>query len=75
MTRDLRKYASRTNAGLALGAILVLTILGTALIWMLYGFQAAALGLVCVLAGLTPIAIIASLLQAADWIMKRAERG
>lgn len=75
MTRDLRKYTSQTDAGLAIGAILILTIVGLGLVWIFYGAPAAVTGLLCALGGLLPIALIVLLLKVADWIVRRARRG
>ena len=59
---------------MAVGALLILFIVGLGLIWFIYGFPAAVMGLVCVLAGLVPIVLILVLLNFSDWILKRAGR-
>ena len=74
MTRDLRKYARQTNVRLAVGAVLLLFIVGTGLIYFIYGPGAAVTGLLCLLAGLSPIALIILFLAVLDWIQKRANR-
>ena len=74
MTRDLRKYARQTNVRLAVGAVLVLLIVGTGLIYLIYGPGAAVTGLSCLLAGLLPIGLIFLFLALLDWIQKRANR-
>ena len=74
MTRDLRKYARQTNIRLAVGAVLILLIVGTGLIYIFYGPGAAVTGLLCLLAGLSPIALIVISLAILDWIQKRADR-
>lgn len=74
MTRDLRKYARQTNIRLAVGAVLILLIVGTGLIYFIYGPGAAVTGLLCLLAGLSPIALIVLSLAILDWIQKRADR-
>ena len=38
--RDLREYAKRTNIRLALGAFILVFVVGVALIWAFYGEQA-----------------------------------
>ncbi|GAB4419746.1 MAG: hypothetical protein Kow002_07620 [Anaerolineales bacterium] len=72
MTRDLRKYARSTNVQLAVGAILLLLLVGIGLIYLIYGPGAAMMGFTCLLAGLTPVVLIVLLLLLLDWIVKRA---
>jgi uncharacterized SAM-binding protein YcdF (DUF218 family) len=74
MTRDLRKYARQTNVRLAIGAALILLIVGIGLIYWIYGPGAAVGGLLCLLAALVPIALIFLSLWLLDWIQKRANR-
>ena len=74
MTRDLRKYARQTNVRLAVGAVLVLLIVGVGLIYWIYGPGAAMSGLLCLLAGLSPIVLIILALAILDWIGQRANR-
>ena len=74
MTRDLRKYARQTNVRLGVGAVLLLLIVGTLLIYYIYGIGAAVGGLLCLLAALVPIALIFISLEILDWIQKRANR-
>jgi hypothetical protein len=74
MTRDLRKYARQTNIRLGVGAVLVLLIIGVGLIYLIYGPGAAVTGLLCLLAGLSPIALILLSLAILDWINRRANR-
>jgi len=72
MTRDLRRYARQTNFRLFVGFLLLLLLLGEGLIWFLYGREAAILGLICLLAGLAPLALIWLLLLLAEKIVRRA---
>ncbi|MBI3739896.1 MAG: hypothetical protein HY258_12680, partial [Chloroflexi bacterium] len=58
MKRDLRDYAKQTNVQLALGAFVLLFVVGIALIYFIYGPRAAALGFLCLLAALVPIGLI-----------------
>jgi len=74
MSRDLRKYAQQTNVRLVAGALILLFIVGDGLIYFLYGGGAALLGLLCLLAGLTPAVLIVLVLLFFDWIRKRANR-
>ena len=74
MTRDLRKYARQTNIRVGVGAAILLLIVGTGLIYLIYGPGAAVTGLLCLLAGLLPIGLIFLTLAFLDWIQKRANR-
>jgi hypothetical protein len=75
MTRDLRKYARQTNFRLAVGAILLLFIIGDGLIYFFYGKGAALLGLLCILAGLTPVVLVVLIFVLMDWVRKRIDHG
>jgi hypothetical protein len=72
MSRDLRKYARDTNVRLLVGFILLLFIVGGGLIYMIYGPRGAMFGLICLLAGLAPLVLIALILYLMEWIVKRA---
>ncbi len=72
MKTDLRNYAKRTNIQLAVGAFVLLFIIGLGLIWLLYGKGAALMGLLCLLGALVPIALILLALFGMDWIVKHA---
>jgi uncharacterized SAM-binding protein YcdF (DUF218 family) len=74
MSRDLRKYARQTNVRLGIGAGVLLLVVGTALIYWLYGPNAALGGLLCLFAALVPIGLIFLSLWLLDWIQKRANR-
>jgi hypothetical protein len=71
MARDLRKYAQQTNIQLIFGTILILFVVGLGLIYVFYGPAAAVFGLVCLLAGLSPLVLIAIILWAMDRFVKR----
>ena len=72
MKRDLRAFARQTNARLVIGAFILLFGVGLALIYFIYGGGAAMVGLLCLLGGLVPIALILLSLYGIDWIVKRA---
>lgn len=74
MSRDLRKYARQTNVQLAVGAILLLFLVGDGLIYLIYGKGAAMMGLTCLLIGLAPILLIFLLMLLLNWIVKLANR-
>ena len=70
--KDLREYAKETNVRLALGAFILLFIIGVGLIWIIYGGNAAGLAFTCLLAALFPIILILSIFLGIEWILKRA---
>ena len=70
--RDLREYAKQTNVRLALGAFLLLFVVGVGLIWVIYGEGAAGMALTCLLAALVPVILILFIFVAIEWILKRA---
>lgn len=55
-----------------MGAFILLFGVGLALIYFFYGGGAALVGLLCLLGGLVPIALILASLYGIDWIVKRA---
>ncbi len=73
MSRDLRKYARQTNIQLAVGAVLVLFIIGDGLIYVFYGGGAALMGILCLLGGMVPIVLVILVLLLFDWIQKHAD--
>ena len=74
MSRNLRDYAKQTNIRLAVGALLLLFLVGDGLIYLIYGEGAALMGLVCLLAGVAPILLITLLMLLLNWIVKLANR-
>lgn len=74
MSRDLRSYMKDTNVRLVIGALALLFIVGDGLIWLIYGFGAAMMGLLCMLGAFIPIGLIFLFLFVTDWIVKRAGR-
>jgi hypothetical protein len=74
MSRDLRSYMKDTNVRLIVGALALLFFVGDGLIWLIYGFGAAVMGLLCMLGAFVPIGLILLLLNLSDWIVKRANR-
>ncbi len=70
--RDLREYTKQTNIRLVLGAFILLFVVGVALIWAIYGEQAAGMGLICLLAALFPVILILFVFVGIEWILKRA---
>ena len=72
MKRDLREYAKQTNIQLAIGAFVLLFVVGLGLIYVIYGPGAAGVGLLCLLGGMIPIVLILTVFFGIDWIVKRA---
>jgi hypothetical protein len=73
MARDLRRYARQTNVRLFVGFFLILFVVGDGLIWVIWGREAALLGLACLLAGLAPLGLIFLALWAIEWIAKKGQ--
>jgi hypothetical protein len=71
MASDLRRYARQTNVRLVAGFLLILFVIGDGLIWWLYGREAALLGVVCMLAGLAPLILIALFLWLLELVVQR----
>jgi multisubunit Na+/H+ antiporter MnhB subunit len=70
--RDLREYARQTNVRLALGAFILLFVVGVGLIWLIYGGNAAGMALTCLMAALFPVILILFVFVGIEWILKRA---
>ncbi len=73
MSRDLRRYARQTNVRLFAGFLFLLFLLGDGMIYVIWGRQAAILGLVCILGGLIPLLLIALALWGIEWIVRRSD--
>ncbi|MGE5222396.1 MAG: hypothetical protein ACM3PY_08165 [Omnitrophica WOR_2 bacterium] len=72
MARDLRRYKSQTTVQLVAGFLLILFVVGDGLIYRFYGRSAALTGLICLLAGLTPLVLIALALLIMEWVVHHA---
>jgi hypothetical protein len=70
MGRDLRQYARQTNLRLIAGFLLLLFLVGDGLIYIFYGRNAALMGLLCLVAGLSPLVLILIALWVIDWIAR-----
>lgn len=73
MTRDLRQYARQTNRRLLWGFLLILFLVGDGLIYVIWGREAALLGLLCMVTGLVPLGVIWLILLGMEWIAKTAK--
>jgi hypothetical protein len=72
--RDLRAYARQTNVRIAIGALLLLFVVGDGLIYIIFGPAAAVTGLLCLGAAMLPVALILLVLWGIDWMVRRANR-
>jgi hypothetical protein len=70
--KDLREYARQTNVRLALGAFILLFVIGVGLIWLIYGGNAAGMAFTCLLAALFPVILILGIFVVIEWVLKRA---
>ncbi len=70
--RDLREYSKQTNIRLALGAFLLLFVVGVGLIWLIYGGNAAGMAMTCLLAALVPVILILAIFLGIEWILRHA---
>lgn len=70
--RDLREYAKQTGVRLALGAFILLFVVGVGLIYLIYGPGAAGMGLTCLMAALFPVILILAVFLGIEWILSRA---
>ncbi len=72
MSRDLRKYRRQTTFRLILGGLAMVFVVGTGLIYLIYGKAAALSGLVCLGLGLIPLVAILLFFWIIDWIIHRS---
>jgi O-antigen/teichoic acid export membrane protein len=72
LSKDLRKFSRETSIRLALGAFILLFVVGVGLIWLIYGESAAGMGVVCLLAALFPVILILAIFLAIEWVLSRA---
>jgi hypothetical protein len=72
LSKDLRKYSRDTNVRLALGAFILLFVVGLGLIWAIYGKGAAGMGLMCLMAAVFPVILILAVFLGIEWILKHA---
>ena len=69
--RDLRRYSQQTTFRLVVGVLVILFTVGIGLIYVFYGEAAAIMGLLCLGAGLLPIALIVLVLWVLDRMVRR----
>ncbi len=73
MTRDLRKYSRQTQNRLILGFLALVFFLGDGLIYLFWGRDAALMGLICLLLGLTPAVLVWGFLILLDWFVRKEQ--
>ncbi len=71
MGRDLRRYSRQTTINLFVGFIILLLVGGAGLVYLIYGARAVPTYLLCLGAGLAPLALIGLALLAMQWIVDR----
>jgi hypothetical protein len=69
--RDLRKFSSQTNRRLLLGFFILVFGLGIGLVYLIFGRNAAVVGVVCVLGALAPAFLVALALGGMGWIVRK----
>jgi len=72
LSKDLRKYSRETSVRMALGAFVLLFVVGVGLIWLIYGEGAAGMGLLCLTAAVFPVILILVIFLGIEWILKHA---
>jgi len=68
--RNIRKYAQQTSTRLIIGGLAIIFLIGEGLIYLLYGKNAALMGMLCLGMGLVPVFIILCIL----WLMEQIVR-
>lgn len=71
MNRDLREYTRDTKVRLVLGFLVLVFLVGDGLIFLFFGQRAGLAGLICLVAALLPILLVALFLWLADWVVKK----
>lgn len=72
--RDLKNYRQQTNRHLFIGFFIILFFVGISLIALIYGVQAALMGVVCLIVALVPMGLVWLVLILMDWIVHRTEK-
>jgi hypothetical protein len=67
----VRDFRGQTDVRLFAGFVLILLLVGGGLIAWLYGPGAAVLGVACLVAGLSPVALLWLILKTLEWWGKR----
>lgn len=72
--RDLNAYAKSTTIQLIIGALVIILLLGTILIYKFYGANAAVLGLFCLFAGLLPVVLIIGIMVGINRFLEKEHK-
>ncbi len=75
MGRNLREHASQTNRQLVVGFLVLVFVVGDGLIYLLFGRQAALMGLICLIAALAPVVLVWLALGFVGWLGNRLDQG
>jgi hypothetical protein len=74
LTRDLRRYARQTNVRLLVGFIALLFVVGDGLIYLIYGWDAALMGLLCLGVSALPFLLIGGSLLIIEFLVRQARK-
>ena len=74
MSRDLRKFNRQTTLRLIIGGLILLFVVGSGLIYFIYGPDSFLSSVICLAAGMLPVGLIVLILYILEWIVKRADR-
>jgi hypothetical protein len=74
MSRDLRKFNRQTTIRLIIGGLILLFIVGSGLIYLIYGPTSALSSILCLAGGMVPVLLIVGILYGLDWIVKHVDR-
>lgn len=72
--RDLRSYSKSTTFQLIIGALAIIFIIGTLLIYNFYGINAAIFGLFCLLGGLLPVILIILIMMGINRFLEKEHK-
>ncbi len=67
---DIRRYSRQTIIRLIISGIVLIFLVGGGLILLFYGPGALSLGVLCMIAGLSPVLLIILFLWVIEWISK-----
>ena len=71
---NLRRHRTQTDRNLLLGFFAVLFVVGGGLIWLVYGWGAAALGLTCMAMGAVLVGIVTLMMLGLQWLSEWLDR-
>ena len=71
MTIDPKKYHTQTKFRLVLWFVFLLITVGLGMIWLIYGKNAAFMGLFCLLGMVVPVGLVGLVMFGLDRIVKK----